>query len=98
MDFQAFLQSTEESESPAASLSAPLKALWWDRKGDWEKAHEICQEAGSREGDWVHAYLHRAEGDLGNARYWYGRCGEPCFEGSLGEEWEAMAKRLLTEQ
>ncbi|MDF3058977.1 MAG: hypothetical protein K0R17_3192 [Rariglobus sp.] len=60
-----------------SNLSLPLQALWHDARGEWERAHEACQQARSREGDWVHAYLHRKEGDLGNAGYWYARAGRP---------------------
>ncbi len=78
-------------------LSLPLQALWHDAAGDWARAHEICQTAGNREGDWVHAYLHRKEGDLANARYWYSRVGRaiPPPGTSLAEEWSVMVEALL---
>jgi len=82
-------------EQPDASLSLPLQALWWERKGDWAKAHELCQEAGSREGDWVHAYLHRVEGDEGNAAYWYARARRPVCSTALAEEWQDLVESLL---
>ena len=66
--------------SDPTRLSLPLQALWHDARGDWERAHEVCQRAKSREGDWVHAYLHRKEGDAGNAGYWYARAGRPMPE------------------
>lgn len=65
------------------------------KKGYWENAHELAQSAGSVEGDWVHAYLHREEGDLGNAAYWYARAGKPVCRSSLSVEWEEMVKELL---
>lgn len=71
-----------------AALGAPLRALWHDIRGDWDRAHDVCQQARSRDGDWVHAYLHRKEGDLGNAGYWYARAGRamPPESVSLDEE------------
>ena len=82
--------------SPHA-LSLPLQALWQDARGDWARAHDLCQEAGNREGDWVHAYLHRKEGDLGNAGYWYARAGRrgPGPSVSLEAEWSEMVGALL---
>ncbi|MBK1877893.1 hypothetical protein [Pelagicoccus mobilis] len=94
MSFDEFVESVSSGTAPAG-LSGALVALWWDKKGDWERAHEEAQSAGSREGDWVHAYLHRKEGDEGNAGYWYSRSREPFFEGTLDAEWEAIAKALL---
>jgi hypothetical protein len=88
------LRTTLTAPAPPAGLSLPLQALWWEAKGDWHKAHDLSQEAGSREGDHVHAYLHRVEGDAGNAQYWYQRAGEPPFKGSLAEEWSALVTRL----
>ncbi len=80
-----------------AKLSLPLQALWYDARGDWERAHEVCQQANSREGDWVHAYLHRKEGDPGNAGYWYARAGRPIPKAqiSLAGEWEEVAQVLI---
>lgn len=79
-----------------SKLSLPLQALWHDARGDWDRAHEVCQWAASREGDWVHAYLHRKEGDLGNAGYWYARANKPVPDDgvSLEEEWAALAEAL----
>jgi hypothetical protein len=76
-------------------LGAALEALWHEAHGDWEKAHAQAQAARSREGDWVHAYLHRKEGDEGNAAYWYSRAGRPVAQVSLDEEWSAIAGELL---
>lgn len=94
MTFDVFLASVSQDSAPEG-LSGALLALWWDRKGNWDRAHELAQAAGSLEGDWAHAYLHRKEGDEGNALYWYGRARKPFFEGSLDAEWEAMARALL---
>ena len=76
-------------------LSLPLQALWHYARGDWERAHGLAQGAASREGDWVHAYLHRKEGDEGNAGYWYSRAGRPMPTGGLEDEWAAIVTALL---
>lgn len=80
----------------ADDLSGVLLALWWDGKGDWDRAHQVAQDVPGREGAWVHAYLHRKEGDLGNAAYWYSRAGQPVARGDLAEEWVAIVSELLT--
>ncbi len=72
-----------------------LEALWYDARGDWERAHQIAQEVETSEGSWVHAYLHRKEGDLGNARYWYSRAGRNPEHASLDAEWRAICEALL---
>jgi hypothetical protein len=81
--------------APAPQLNAPLAALWWVAKGDWDQAHKIAQDESSAEAAWVHAYLHRAEGDLGNAGYWYRRAAKPVADGPLEAEWEGIASALL---
>ena len=79
-----------------ASLRGELvRALWHDGRGDWDKAHRIAQSVDDAEGAWVHAYLHRKEGDLSNAGYWYSRAGRPRSEVPLDEEWEEIAGTLL---
>ena len=88
--FRASLAAAEPSE-PAP----PLRALWWDGKGDWDRAHDAAQEGDDRDCAWVHAYLHRKEGDLANARYWYSRAGKPVPAGSLDEEWSDLVGSLL---
>lgn len=94
MTFEAFINSLGD-QTPPAPLSKALKALWYDGKSDWTKAHDVAQEEHTKEGSWVHAYLHRKEGDLGNASYWYNRAGKKIASGSLDQEWEEMAKALL---
>jgi hypothetical protein len=84
-----------DGAAPAPDLSAPLAALWWAAKGDWDQAHKIVQDESSREAAWVHAYLHRVEGDLGNAGYWYRQAGQPVATDSLQAEWERIAATLL---
>lgn len=92
-DFVASLQSAV----PAASLGGPLLALWHDAKGDWDAAHRVAQDADNPNGAWVHAYLHRKEGDQSNAAYWYRRAGKPVAMNSLDEEWTQIARALLKE-
>ena len=81
--------------APAPELDAPLAALWWAAKGNWDRAHKIAQDVATAEGAWVHAYLHRVEGDLGNAGYWYRQAGQPVAAGPLEAEWERIASALL---
>jgi hypothetical protein len=81
--------------APPPELSAPLAALWWARKGDWDKAHKLVQGEKSREAAWVHAYLHRVEGDLGNAAYWYRQAGKPAARNALDAEWTAIVQSAL---
>jgi hypothetical protein len=80
---------------PPAGLGKPLEALWYAGRGDWERAHRIAMSAKSRDAAWVHAYLHRQEGDLDNARYWYRQARRPEFTGTLDEEWDAIAGEFL---
>ncbi|SFS10208.1 hypothetical protein SAMN05421771_1760 [Granulicella pectinivorans] len=82
-------------EANADDFSGLLLALWWDAKGDWKQAHEIAQDVEGADGAWVHAYLHRKEGDTWNAGYWYRRAGRPEARGSLREEWEEIVTELL---
>lgn len=90
------LRATLSDSSPPA-VSALVSALWWDAKGDWERAHSIAQEIDDASASWVHAYLHRKEGDLGNAEYWYYRARQPVATDSLDEEWTRIASALLTD-
>jgi hypothetical protein len=94
MTFEEFRQSLQASDPPA-ELPLVLAALWWDAKGDWTKAHECAQQRETPDHAWVHAYLHRKEGDLSNARYWYGQAGRPEAKGTFQEEWNAIARELL---
>jgi hypothetical protein len=89
-DFKASLSAAE----PAPALSPPLAALWWAAKGDWDAAHKIVQDENTPDAAWVHAYLHRVEGDLGNAGYWYRRADKPAAKDSLEAEWERIVSAL----
>ena len=79
----------------AGSGTAPLAALWWAAKGNWDQAHKIVQDESDADAAWVHAYLHRVEGDLGNAGYWYRQAGQPVAKDSLEAEWERIVSALL---
>jgi hypothetical protein len=81
--------------APAPGLGAPLAGLWWAAKGQWDAAHKIVQDESSVDAAWVHAYLHRVEGDLGNAGYWYRQADQPVAKDSLESEWERIASALL---
>ena len=81
--------------APAPDLAAPLAALWWAGKGNWDQAHRIAQDQDDVSSAWVHAYLHRVEGNLGNAGYWYRQAGKPVAKDSLEAEWERMVQALL---
>jgi hypothetical protein len=82
----AAFRQTLSHKVPPRSLSAPLAALWWAKKGDWDKAHRLVMAAATLEAAWVHGYLHRVEGDLGNAQYWYARARRPAPRGDLDAE------------
>jgi hypothetical protein len=89
--FHASLQQT----TPAAGMPPLVEALWWLAKGDWERAHSLAQEVDTRDGAWVHAHLHRAEGDAANAAYWYRQAGKPVCHDSLEDERNAICVQLL---
>src|ERR1700733_15232389 len=90
-DFRASLSGAE----PAPGLDAPLAGLWWAAKGNWDQAHRIVQDESSADAAWVHAYLHRVEGDLGNAGYWYRQARRPAATDSLESEWQRIVVALL---
>ena len=94
MDVTEFRASTANAEPPP-HLSSPLQTLWWEAKGDWQRAHECAQSDRGPSGSIVHAYLHRVEGDLSNAGYWYQRAGRPPATGELADEWAALAREFL---
>jgi hypothetical protein len=88
------LKSTLSNAMPESGLPPLLAALWWAAKGDWDAAHKIVQDEGDANSAWVHAYLHRLEGDLANAGYWYRQAGQPVAKDSLEAEWERIASAL----
>ncbi len=82
--------------APPPGFGPPLAALWWDARGDWDKAHAlVAAQEESRDAAWVHAYLHRKEGDAANARYWYARAGRPVSAARLDDERAAIAAALM---
>ena len=91
----AVFKSTLSGAAPEPQFDAPLAALWWAAKGGWDAAHKLVQDEATADAAWVHAYLHRVEGDLGNAGYWYRQAGKPVATGSLEAEWERIASALL---
>jgi hypothetical protein len=90
-EFKASLKFT----APPTELNALLQAMWYDGKGDWEASHNLAQDIHTKEGSWVHAYLHRKEGDAGNAAYWYARAGRKMPSVKLEEEWDLICKELI---
>ena len=86
---------TNTAAEPPAQLTPALVGLWWDAKGDWRRAHESAQRDECSEGSCVHAYLHRKEGDQGNAVYWYSRAAKPVCRDQLDAEWLSIARDLL---
>ena len=92
----AALRSSLGRDAPPPGLSRPVRALWHCARGEWDAAHALAQAAeGEPDHDWVHAHLHRVEGDLSNAGYWYRRAGRPVARGSLEAEWAEIAGVLL---
>jgi hypothetical protein len=94
MALDSFLASLGAA-APPADLDAPLQAMWYAAKGDWSAGHRLAQADHGAAGAWVHAYLHRVEGDLANAGYWYRRAGRPVCTQALTEEWTAIVGALL---
>jgi hypothetical protein len=94
MTLQEFTASLSQAHPPV-NISPLLKSLWLDAKGDWNASHNIAQDVNSADGSWVHAYLHRKEGDDGNAAYWYHRAKKTPSKKSLTEEWEEIVSDLL---
>jgi len=94
MTFEDFQQSLGAKEPPS-ELTSALAGLWWDATGDWAHAHESVQQANGSDSSWVHAYLHRKQGDRENAAGWYSRAGKLFCEQSLNEEWGDIARKLL---
>jgi hypothetical protein len=90
-----FRKSTS-GDAPPQGADLALQGLWWSHKGDWNRAHECVQQReGERDCDLVHAHLHRIEGDLANAGYWYRRAGEKAASDTIEAEWARLAARFL---
>ena len=71
------LKTFRQTPNPDSLSSDHLRALWYDLNGDWDTAHGIVQVMSDVNAMWIHAYLHRKEPDIWNAKYWYNRCGKP---------------------
>jgi hypothetical protein len=95
MDLNAFRDSLAGA-APPQGLSPALNALWYEARNDWQRAHAIVQDEDDTDNAWIHAYLHRKEGDLSNAGYWYRRAGKPVCKASLDEEWAQLAAHMLS--
>ena len=95
MTTQQFIASLEKEEQPNQFNNTLLEALWWDGKGNWTKAHQLVDSLGGEDAAWVHAYLHRKEGDQWNANYWYRRAGRSMPNQSLDEEWRALVEYFV---
>jgi hypothetical protein len=96
MNLDDFIQSAAVHKTPPAGLAAPLVALWHAEKGDWHAAHNVAQDIHTKAGSWIHAHLHREEGDLWNARYWYERAGRAESKKPITEERREIIGALLT--
>ena len=96
MDVATFKSSLEQ-ESPPEGIGLALHAMWYQAKDDWDQAHRLAQAQNDPDGAWVHAFLHRVEGDSANAAYWYRRAGRPHSTAPLAEEWEEIVMALLAE-
>lgn len=94
MDY-SFFNHTLDMGSPPEDFPVELKALWWERKNYWDKAHDLIQHLAGKDAAWVHAYLHRKEGDESNAAYWYNRAGKEIASNELNEEFREITKSLL---
>ncbi len=94
MNYETFCESLAKPQPPDTANSL-LKALWYDEKGDWDAAHDLAQDIHSPDGSWIHAYLHRKEGDKWNANYWYRQAGRTMPDATLKEEWEQLVRHFL---
>lgn len=94
MTLSEFKSSLAKQQPPPVAVL--LQALWHDGCGNWEKAHNIAQDVTSKDGSWIHAYLHRKEGDQFNAEYWYTRANRIMPTYSLEKEWDEIAAHLLS--
>ena len=95
MTFDRFQARVAES-TPPGDLSPSLLALWHDARGNWDDAHRVAQDIEGAEGAWIHAYLHRKEGDVSNAAYWYRRAGQPVATDALEDEWMRIARAFTS--
>ena len=95
MESLADFKDSLKLPQPTGEFSVQLRSLWYDGKGDWHKAHSLIDQLTDRESAWVHAYLHRKEGDIWNADYWYRKAGQARPDLSVDEEWEQLVLHFL---
>jgi len=95
MTFDEFLRSTQQADGLPSHLSSALQALWYDKRDNWQQAHHLLGDAMDAESAWVHAYLHRKEGDLDNVRYWYNQAKQPECSTDIEQEWQQITQFLL---
>ena len=91
----ALFKESLAANQPPQPLSVYLKALWYVAKGEWDKAHQLIKDIDDKNASWIHAYLHRKEGDKSNAGYWYRRADKEMYAGSLENEWDEIAAALM---
>lgn len=93
-DFAEF-QIALQNKAPDHNWPEVLKALWYDAKGDWQRAHELVDPSSEPMAKWIHAYLHRKEGDEWNAGYWYRLAGKKFSKMALEEEWQTLVEKII---
>ncbi|MEM0970839.1 MAG: hypothetical protein AAF191_18050 [Verrucomicrobiota bacterium] len=100
MTYDDFLSTLDQEGSPPHTWSIALRSLWYAKRDDWHAAHDLVNDLHTSDGSWVHAHLHRVEGDLGNAGYWYAKAGRPRRQNhdDLDGEWEEITRNLLAEE
>jgi hypothetical protein len=96
MNLQEF-KSSADDDKPPQGISPALEAMWYQLNGDWDSAHRLVQSQNNLMGNWVHAYLHRVEGDDGNASHWYHRAEKPVCTSTLADEWREIVMVLVSE-
>ncbi len=96
MNFEAF-QASLKNDQPPAELNVYLQSLWYDARGDWESSHNLIQDIPDKPAAWIHAYLHRKEGDVWNANYWYNKAARRMPGYSLDQEWQELVRVFLSE-
>ena len=97
MNFKGFISSLNK-DIPPEGISDALSALWYAKKGNWDTSHSIAQKIHNNFGSWVHAVLHRQEGDLSNARYWYNRANKNQSSGSINDELDEIIQIIIEEK
>ena len=95
---EALFTSSFNGDVPPDGTNIFLQSLWWEKRGDWKKAHDLVEQLNSVEAAWIHAYLHRVEGDEWNADYWYRRAGKQKSGKSIAEEWQYLVDYFLKKQ